>query len=256
MSTTVDTRFLLDSKSLDLNSSSQQSLEFLSNIRILDNPKDNETWIKHHKGNLYCISDDLIQRIAEVLPQKFTAQVADFNDNLSYKMQEQPGLEHLGIPSNLIGDVVGSNQFLLSFLSTDETIPQPAHVDYSWDNLEKYGDDLDIGFFPLTKDGMFLQVWSRDDDRNKIIKGELVYVLYGRLLTLTSKTIHGGGFRTTRNLGKHGNLRAHLYIARNGTSLSITQTNKYTEPGNKRYELSERYVDCSHMKEIVDFLFV
>jgi len=267
MTTTIDSKFISNSKRSIYYSSackgfaqsqhiSKFPFECLSNIRSLYSSEDNIKWLKGYQGTLHSISDDLIRRIHKVSPSSFTARVADFNENLSYKMQEQPGLEHLGISSNLIGDVVGSNEFLISFMSTEETIPQPAHVDFTWENLEKHGDDLDIGFFPLTKDGMFLQMWQRNDDVNVTVEGELIYIPFGRLLILSSKTIHGGGFRTTRNLSRPGNLRAHLYIAKNKANLSITQTNKYTEPGDKRHELSERYVNCPKMEKIVDLLFV
>lgn len=66
------------------------------------------------------------------------------------------------------------------------------------------------------------------------VTGEIIFVPYGKLLILPAHTIHGGGYRTTPlDAGTNGNLRFHLYVARNQASLPEHQTNKYTEPSDK-----------------------
>ncbi len=232
-------------------------LESFSSIRILNDTLGNRSWLRDYNGHLSDLPVDFLIKLENCAPATFSARVADFNENLFYKMQNQCGLEHLGLSSDILHENLGSTQFLVSFLSTETTTPQPPHVDFPWEFLEEHENNVDIGFFPLTKDGMFLQVWSRIDDRTvENIEGEVIYIPYGKLLTLPSGTIHGGGFRSTTNPSDHGNLRAHLYISRNKKSLPDFQTNKYTEPGDKRRELCERYVDCSSMQEMIQRLFV
>lgn len=234
-------------------------LETLSSIRILNDASDhdNESWLRKYGGHLSTLPLDFIAKLEKCAPQTFSARVADFNENLFYRMQEKCGLEHLGMSSDILHEIVGSTQFLVSFLSTETTTPQPPHVDFPWDYLEQHESQIDIGFFPLTKDGMFLQVWPRNDDPNvERIEGEVIYIPHGKLLTLPSGTIHGGGFRSTMNHLEHGNLRTHLYIAKNEDNLPTFQTNKYTEPGNRRRELCERYVDAPSMQDMVQNLFV
>lgn len=199
---------------------------------------------------------DLLKDLKECAPDHFHARVMDFNENLLYQMQEQIGLEHFGMSSKDLQSIVDSNQFLLSFMSTETTNPQPAHVDFTWEFLEENGDQIEIGFFPLTSDGMFLQIWPRNDDTEVTVHGEIVYIPYGKLLTVSPDTIHGGGFRTTVDGFKHGNLRSHLYISKGNAHLGRFQTNKYTEPFDRSKELSERYIDSPVLQELVDTFFV
>jgi len=117
---------------------------------------------------------------------------------------------------------------------------------------------------------MFLQIWptaSPFQNRSIEIEGQIIFIPYGKILIVPASTIHGGGFRTTTVLGGEsrskrkplsagGNLRFHLYIATNQTSLPVHQTNKYTEPCDKTKELSRRYVDSKHMQVLLDTLFV
>jgi hypothetical protein len=79
----------------------------------------------------------------------------------------------------------------------------------------------------------FVLRYLRNDSAEQIL-GQIVYVPYGKLLILPAHTIHGGGYRTTPlDAGTNGNLRFHLYVARNQACLPVHQTNKYTEPNNK-----------------------
>lgn len=234
----------------------------LSSIRILGDCNDNRDFLDQFGGSLLDLSLDLISTLKKKSPEHFNALVADFNDNLWYDMQDQRGLEFLGLSSCLLQETLKAKEYLGSFLTTERSVPQPPHVDYTWEILEKYSpNDLQLAFFPLTEEGMFLQVWPRNDDMSTMptIPGQLIYIPHGKLLILPAHTIHGGGFRTTPNVNasnKYGNLRFHLYIARNQAKLPEHQTNKYTEPKDKRKELAYRYVDAPMMTDLLDCLFV
>lgn len=251
-------------------------LQALQSVRILNCAQDHQAWLEEHQGELYEVPLQLIHALAAKAPQRrLAARVADSNENLLYEMQSQRRLEQeLGVVEDL-QSLVPSNEYVGSFLTTESTVPQPAHVDYSWEVLE--GDCegcLRLGFFPLTKEGMFLQVWPRKDfdgdqdalTKSMMIPGELIFIPHGSLLVLPASTIHGGGFRTTRKASLededdddhfHGNLRFHLYMARgNGSSLPTHQTNKYTEPHDKGRELCERYVNAPYMEILQQHLFV
>jgi hypothetical protein len=230
-------------------------LEMFSRIKILQS-SEHEGWLQKYGGTIHNIPVELLKSLKECAPDHFHARVMDFNENLLYQMQEQSGLEHFGIPSNELQSILRSHQFLLSFMSTETTNPQPAHVDFTWEFLEENEDQIEIGFFPLTSEGMFLQIWPRNDDAEVTVQGEIIYIPYGKLLTVSPGTIHGGGFRTTLDCFKHGNLRSHLYISKGNTHLGRFQTNKYTEPFDRSKELSERYVDSPILQELVDSFFV
>lgn len=273
------------------NNNDTKIIQALSSIRILNDSTIHESWLDEHDGKLDTLPFHLIEALQQCAPENFHARVADFNDNLFYAMQEQYGLSHLlnlpckkkeqchqqeqctskiMHPDDILQTILHTKQFLGSYLATETTTPQPPHVDFTWERLEKHGDDLRIGFFPLTNDGMFLQIWSRDDNfQQRNIEGEIIFIPCGKLLTLPATTIHGGGFRTTTaktatitpesnsNNNDHGNLRFHLYVANNGAELSKNQTtNKYTEPGDKRKELADRYVNTPMMDELMKCLFV
>lgn len=283
----------------------------LTSIRILDYDSltQHTSWLNTYNGEIYPLPMDFLHLLQQKAPTTFHARVADFNNNLFYDIQEQCGLKHLLIQNNNDDDIIvnnnnmtsiksdctstssstccnldttlthilDSNTFLGSFLATESTTPQPPHVDFTWERLKQHGHNLRIGFFPLTQDGMFLQVWKRNDNfQCKDIQGEIIFIPFGTLLTLPSDTIHGGGFRTTPIICNneddsdndkynnashnhhinHGNLRFHLYIAYNEAQLSKTQTtNKYTEPGDKTKELADRYIDAPAMKELRELLF-
>jgi hypothetical protein len=213
--------------------------EALSSIRILDCPEQNSDWLKAFGGTLRTVPINLVEALRACAPIDFTARVADFNNNLFYEMQTQRGLEHLGMDSSVLLEALNTDvkEYLGSFLTTETSVPQPPHVDYTWEILERYSSqDLNIGFFPLTQEGMFLQVWPRNHSSDSTIMGQIIYIPYGKLLVLPAHTIHGGGFRTTPSpkTQVNGNLRFHLYVASNKASLPDHQTNKYTEPNDKR----------------------
>jgi len=123
-----------------------------------------------------------------------------------------------------------------SFMKTEKTQPQPAHVDFKWETLEALNDKLFIGFFPLSKDGMFLQLWDDHDTTTSTTtsaqsskydadRGRIIFIPLGKFLIIPSNTIHGEGFK----VGDAGNPRYHMYTASNGNILPQFQNNRYTE---------------------------
>lgn len=221
-------------------------------IQILDGHQDNHVWLNRYSGELYDLEDVVLQKLASQAPQELAARVADSNGNLLYEMQNRTGQMNALLGRLGVSDRIRAEEYLGSYLTTEHTIPQPAHVDYTWEVLEDT-KNLYLAFFPLSKDGMFLQVWPRDDHADQVM-GELVFIPRGHMLVLPASTIHGGGFRTTPS-GEQGNLRFHLYFVRGG-KLPTHQTNKYTEPHDKRRELCERYVDHHYMSLLQECLFV
>jgi len=139
-----------------------------------------------------------------------------------------------------------------SFMQTERTIFQPAHVDYDWPILReaRKTNHLYIAFFPLTQEGAFIQLWKENTEDN--CYGTVLYIPYGKMLVVPSDTIHGGGFKR----GYGGNLRYHLYISKeNEGGLPEHQTNKYTEEHDKRRELCERFLDVPGLDSLLGTFF-
>ena len=79
-----------------------------------------------------------------------------------------------------------------SFLYTDLTNYaaghfQPPHLDMSMDVYA--ASNVVLGFMPLTRKGMFLEVWPPGK-----LEGELVFIKYGTIFFLDKTVIHAGGF--------------------------------------------------------------
>ena len=73
----------------------------------------------------------------------------------------------MGISSQSLSEQLAAKELLGSFLTTEKSVSQPPHVDYTWEILDRYSpEDLKVGFLPLTKEGMFLQVWPRYVPKN------------------------------------------------------------------------------------------
>lgn len=243
-------------------SSYSELLASLSSIIILDDEKRERDWLDRFGGRLSDVSLELLEGLRTHAPDpNKMSTVADFNDNLFYHMQQERGLRHFaGLNPEHVDELettIKANEYLGSFLTTKSSLPQPPHVDYPWDVLEEHSQSLRIGFFPLTPDGMFLQVWPTVD-KAKAVEGQIIFIPHGKLLTVPASTIHGGGFRTTCHQASttRGNLRFHLYIATHEATLPAHQTNKYTEPADRTKELSRRYVDSKHMGVLLEHLFV
>jgi hypothetical protein len=181
-------------------------------------------------------------------------------------MQQKRGLDHFDLDDTAgiqqLERFLQANELLGSFLSTESSLPQPPHVDYTYEVLKEHEEQntLRIGFFPLTKDGMFLQVWptSLSQEYTEEVEGQVIYIPYGKILVVPASTIHGGGFRTSSvaKAGLYGNLRFHLYVATDQAMLPAHQSNKYTERHDQARELSRRYVDSRHMSTLMRCLFV
>mmetsp|Transcript_4534 Transcript_4534/g.7413 ORF Transcript_4534/g.7413 Transcript_4534/m.7413 type:complete len:372 (+) Transcript_4534:85-1200(+) len=231
-------------------------------------------------GKLCDVSSVLIEEMRDDKPMDLgAAKVGDFNENLSYAMQDGRGLlsviqqarmnqgmegavressPHLlqevarfeAALQEAVGDSSGIIEYQGSFMKTDTTIPQPPHVDFKWELLQEEKDRFFIAFFPLTDEGMFLQLWP-NRCKTETTSGFIVYIPQGKLLMVPSDTVHGGGFKA----GENGNLRFHLYVASGGASLPITHTNKYTEEDDPTKEMSDRLIDSSCLKELVGPFF-
>lgn len=248
-------------KDVDATNHSSKLLSALSSIIVLDDEAREIDFLDRFGGQLSKVSSELLEGLRTHAPDLHNmSTVADFNDNLCYHMQQERGLRHFdGLDSDAVAeleDTIQANEYLGSFLTTKSSLPQPAHVDYPWEILQGQGHNLRIGFFPLTDEGMFLQVWPTIDPPEEV-EGQVIFIPKGTLLTVPASTIHGGGFRTTEMATcPRGNLRFHLYIATNEAVLPAHQTNKYTEPGDRRKELCRRYVDSKHMDTLMQEFFV
>jgi hypothetical protein len=264
-----------------LSSVTEQKLTELSmvirSIVILDKAIDDrvEQVLADYNGEIVDVRRNLTDELYRLSPDRFHAHVADFNENLSYCMQTTRGFpanpnmltldeweQELARFEKDVKETLDSCHIEVqsSFLKTDKTVAQPAHVDYSWKVLSERADELWLAFFPLTSQGMILQLWPHHGSR-----GLLVFIPLGKMLLVPSDTIHGGGFRTfpiqeleRRNALNEsdsadstqrdecekenvyaGNMRYHLYIATHGKSLPKFAQNIYTIKGDKRRELSQ-----------------
>ena len=71
-------------------------------------------------------------------------------------------------------------QYRLLFMNTKgKTNTQRPHIESPWQSLESVTEPVPyLGFFPLTEEGMFLQIWLQEGG------GTVVFIPYGRLLLL------------------------------------------------------------------------
>ena len=212
----------------------------LSSILILDSPTNPrvESLLSSYNGQLIPIGTNILLGLRNAAPTSLAARVGDYNENLFYEMEKKDmdlesiirastststtnnnnGLDVSTLQQELTSFETTLRQTLQhenisyrgSFMQTESTMYQPAHVDYDYSILSKYGSKLFLAFFPLTEEGAYLQLWqdnenvSIDDPR----EGTVVFIPYGNMLIVPSDTIHGGGFKR----GEGGNLRFHLYI--------------------------------------------
>lgn len=105
---------------------------------------------------------------------------------------------------------------------------------------------------------MFLQLWQDPKIIDKRVEGTVVFIPHGKMLIVSSDTIHGGGFKC----GLGGNLRFHLYIEvegcegeKNSIKLLDHPMNKYTERHDKRRELCERFVNLNGLEYLLGNFF-
>ena len=295
----------------------QQLQTTLSSILILNSPSNPnvQSLLKSYNGHLMSMGTNLLQGLYNAAPKsnnQFAARVGDYNENLFYQM-EHKNMDLSAIiraASNMKDDdnekdlidtstqtdintfeaslrnvlLHNNNKMNISYrgsyMSTEHTMYQPAHVDYDYTILQKYGERLFLAFFPLTEEGAFLQLWQDDEkkkttttkkqdsstatarEERKECEGTVVYIPYGKMLLMPSDTIHGGGFKR----GSKSNLRFHLYIAledekedneddEGKITLLDHPMNKYTEEHDKRRELCERFVDAKGLDTLLGTFF-
>lgn len=286
----------------------------LSSILVLQSPAcpEVQTLLSAYRGHLVTnLGHRLLEELCDAAPDRLAARVGDFNENLFYEMRNVD--QSVGSivrhsngswdceeddPTMLQRDIDSFERSLRlalqcthlsyrgSYMQTERTAYQPAHVDYDYTLLERYSQRLFLAFFPLTEEGAFLQLWqdhsgmsdcSIDEEKKQQQErlqqeGTVVYIPYGSMLILPSDTVHGGGFKR----GAGGNRRFHLYIevedAEDETSKKEDQegergetqervallerpVNKYTEKYDRRRELCERFVDAKGLDALLGTFF-
>eukprot|EP00970_Alexandrium_tamarense_P002096 scaffold283_cov194-Alexandrium_tamarense.AAC.9 len=259
----------------------------LSSIVVLDSHSCKvQGLLDTYSAHLIDMGNHLLEGLRDCAPTQLAARVGDFNENLFYEMQDcEKDIGSIILDSGVVGGDV--DRILLnkdvqefesairealkhdkldyrgSYLQTEQTMYQPAHVDYDYPILKQYGGKLFLAFFPLSKEGTFLQLWkatTKDDyDDSTTVEGTVVYVPYGKMLIVPSDTIHGGGFKR----GCTGNLRFHLYIelleddneAFQQGELLNHPMNRYTEEHDRRRELCERFVDANGLDRLLGVFF-
>ena len=133
-------------------------------------------------------------------------------------------LEEMGYPC--VGQEI---EFYLSFMKTlRRTIVQDPHIDFKFETVDpwyvddscstrprsKRGRKLEykervpfIAFFPLTPDGMAVEVWEARENHREGRDGVLVHIPFGSMMIARGDVVHAGGFRNSSS----GNPRCHLY---------------------------------------------
>lgn len=144
----------------------------------------------------------------------------------------------------VIGRVVMMS-LLVSLLRSSGHYVQRPHTDVKGQYSEENKGSLFIGFTPLTKDGMFLHVWNRNERR-----GRLLFVPYGTILLLPGHALHGGGLCSS---SVSQNLRMHFYIFLDGISRPEPLGNEYDDEDKQPY--SDSYDACAALEEKMEKLF-
>ena len=242
------------------------------------------TLLDAYNGHLIDMGRHLLGSLRDAAPEQLAARVGDFNENLFYEMQGHNKDVGSIILDNNDSDGAFSQQlkkdieifeaslreslhhdnltYRGSYMRTEHTIYQPAHVDYDYPVLNDYGNKLFLAFFPLTDEGAFLQLWDKpkENDNSTIVNGTVVHIPLGKMLVVPADTIHGGGFKR----GSTGNLRFHLYIEihdeideeeKVADDLLLHPMNKYTEENDRSRELCERFVDAEGLENLIGVFF-
>ena len=155
----------------------------------------------------------------------------------------------------------------LSFLKTLETKVQPPHIDFQWQNISpkdfhktprsykgNYKEWVPfIALFPLTQDGMKVEVWNARSEHDvpeceEDKTGVVVNIPFGEILLLRADVVHAGGFAPSPS----GNPRGHFYIYKtpHGALHSYPLSNSYdAEIRGELHFLHEFYKHCSECAE-------
>lgn len=263
----------------------------LTAIVVLNSPSSTQVQVllNAYNGHLIDVGPHLLKGLRNTAPNQLAARVGDWNENLFYEMQDcEKDISSIISDGSGLGN--SNDQALLrqdsqmfesnlrktlnrtnlsyrgSFMRTEQTMYQPAHVDYDYPILKQHGRKLFLAFFPLTEEGAFLQLWKDQSGRDAEVGGEIVFIPHGKMLIVPSDTIHGGGFKR----GESGNLRFHLYIAigdddeergspqadeEDNSELLNHPMNKYTEEHDRRRELCERFVDAHGLDNLLGLFF-
>lgn len=154
-------------------------------------------------------------------------------------------------------------QLYLSFMKTLKTEVQAPHIDFHWEDISPgnfkkrpraYKDNYKewvpfIALFPLTQDGMTIEVWNSRSKHslpecNEGLYGVLVNIAFGEILVLRADVVHAGGFATAAS----GNPRGHFYIYKTprGVQHSYPLSNCYdVEVNGNNVPLSTFYKHCA-----------
>jgi hypothetical protein len=122
------------------------------------------------------------------------------------------------------------------FTKNNHTVQKP-HVDYG---RRKQMMTNWIGFVPLTRTGMFIEVWPGRPSRtatldevtkvDKRLQGSIVYVPYGVALLVRGDTVHAGGMHCDSLNNPYGNPRLHIYIKNKAVDVtSATNGNRWRD---------------------------
>jgi hypothetical protein len=98
-----------------------------------------------------------------------------------------------------------------AFLKSPSYAPQACHTDFRDEEFVKSSQGrVFLAFVPLTRAGMFLQIWP---GQNQPSPGRILFIPYRKALFVPADTVHGGGFLSCPLMH---NLRLHFYIYLNG----------------------------------------
>jgi hypothetical protein len=90
-------------------------------------------------------------------------------------------------------------------------------TDWKYDHIRRDWNDLWTAYTPLTRSGMFIQLW---DGRGTF--GNLCFIPYGTLVVIPAYIVHGDGFRSNSN--GHPRLSFRISINRVVTGDQQTET--------------------------------
>lgn len=153
-------------------------------------------------------------------------------------------------------------QLYMSFLKTLKTEVQRPHIDYHWKDISpryfkkrprSYNGNYEewvpfIALFPLTQDGMTVEVWNARSNHdmpacNEDAEGVIVNIAFGEMLVLRADVVHAGGFATAVS----GNPRGHFYVYKTprGVQHAYPLSNCYdVEVSGKSVPLCTLYKHC------------
>lgn len=116
------------------------------------------------------------------------------------------------------------------------TVPQRAHRDFT---IKMYGEQfpkqLYIGFMPVTRDGMFLQVWPGP------CEAKLLFIPRGNFLLLPGNAVHAGWMCTSIN---NYNYRMHFYVLVSSKVDALSRKEQYVFENMNTYIDEETEEQC------------